>query len=73
MDVEETRLDCGRLGAAGGAPSCGREGCDADRARASWLKLLLCNEWVLLCVAGRRVGLGARCVGLEARCWTRES
>lgn len=66
MDVEETLVDWGGLGAAGCAPSRGKDGCDADSALASWLRLPICKEWVLLWVPGRWTGL-AMC------CWTRES
>lgn len=67
MDVEETRVDWGGLGGpCGCAPSWGSEGWEADSALASWLRLPMGREWVLLCVLGR-------CAGLGKCCWVRES
>lgn len=66
MEVEETRVDWGGLGAPCCAPSWGSEGWEAESALASWLRLPICREWVLLCVLGR-------CAGLAMCCWTRES
>lgn len=66
MEVEETRVDWGGLGAPGCDPSWGSEGWEADRALASWLRVPVCKEWVLLWVLGL-------CAGLVRCCWTRES
>lgn len=58
MEVEETLVDWGGLGATGCTMSWGNDGWEADRARASWLKALL--------------GTGGRCVGLGT-CCTRDN
>lgn len=59
MEVEETLVDWGGLGAAGCVASWGRDGWEAERALASWVIALL--------------GTVARWVGLEMCCCTRDS
>ena len=66
MDVEETRVDWGGLAPCCCVPWWGSEGWEADSPLASWLRLPMGREWVLLCVTGL-------CAGLGNCCWVRES
>lgn len=66
MEVEDSRAEAGGLWVLLAAGPWGREGCEAERGRESWLRLLVCSAWVLL--------WAARCWGeLGACCWPRES
>lgn len=66
MEAQDSRAEAGGLWVLPAASPWGREGCDADRGRESWLRLLVCSACVLLCTASRGGEPGACC-------WLRES
>lgn len=61
MEVLDSRAEAGGLWVLPAASPWGSEGCEAERGRESWLRLLVCSACVLLWAARRWGELGAGC------------